>query len=493
VNGKSLTTKTALEMKQMGRKMMKRIVGILFLLFIIIYSSTIYFHVKKSLPIGMSVEGAIHQVEDIELLTDITYKNKQNKRVVQHEVFHTMLKDIQQAKKFIVVDMFLFNKDTNEDQVYPPLVEEFTKALIKKKTDNPSISIVLLTDKINTIYGSYPSEELNDLKQIGIKVIETNVKKLRDSNPLYSAFWRMFGQWGKTNGNGHLPNLLAKSGQKITVLSYLELLNVKANHRKLLITENAAIISSGNIHNASGYHSNIAFRVGGNIINDLLESEESAARLNEHLHLPRIPKHPETNTQIEIQLLTEGKIGKHVLEEISKTDSKDSIWIGILYLADRNVIDEIKAAAARRVHIYLLLDPNQNSFGNKKSGLPNIPVVAELRKSKVSKNIHIKWYNTGKEQYHPKIMLIERETADTIISGSANFTRRNLYDFNLETDIKIIAKKETKVAKETKSYFQRLWTNDGAEYTRDVDTQSKFPFFRYIVYRLQRLLWFTTY
>ncbi|MCM3364981.1 MULTISPECIES: hypothetical protein [Bacillaceae] len=101
---------------------MKRIVGILFLLFIIIYSSTIYYHVKKPLPIGMSVEGAIHQVEDIELLTDITYKNKQNKRVVQHEVFHTMLKDIQQAKKFIVVDMFLFTQLSHQKNKCKSLV-----------------------------------------------------------------------------------------------------------------------------------------------------------------------------------------------------------------------------------------------------------------------------------------------------------------------------------------------------------------------------------
>ncbi|WP_312093996.1 phospholipase D-like domain-containing protein, partial [Niallia sp.] len=100
---------------------------------------------------------------------------------------------------------------------------------------------------------------------------------------------------------------------------------------------------------------------------------------------------------------------------------------------------------------------------------------------------------TGKEQYHSKILFIERGSECIIISGSANFSRRNLYDFNLETDIKIIAKKDTKITKETKSYFQKLWTNDGGIYTKEVDTQRKLPLFRYIIYRLQRLLWFTTY
>ena len=196
---------------------------------------------------------------------------------------------------------------------------------------------------------------------------------------------------------------------------------------------------------------------------------------------------------MKIQILTEGKIGKHVLKEIKNTEKSDSIWIGMLYLADRKVMNEIKAAAQREVNIYLVLDPNQNSFGNKKAGLPNIPVVAELRKAQAEKYIHIKWYNTGKEQFHPKIVLIERNSENTIINGSANLTRRNLYDFNLETDIKIMASKNTKVMKDTKAYFQKLWTNDGAEFTKDVDTKSNLPLFRYIIYRLQGFLGFTTY
>ncbi|MBQ6446198.1 phospholipase D family protein [Cytobacillus oceanisediminis] len=472
---------------------MKRIILILFILFIIIYSGTIYYHLKKSLPNGMSIEGDIHQVEDVELLTDLTYKNKQNERIVEHEIVDSMIKEVQNANEFIVIDMFLFNKDTNKDQEYPRLVEKFTEVLIKKKQEMPSIDIVFLTDKINTVYGSYNSEEFNKLKDAGVKVIETDVKALRDSNPLYSGFWRMFGQWVKTGGDGHLPNLLANSAPKVTTLSYLELLNVKANHRKLVITEKSAIISSGNIHNASGYHSNIAFKVNGNIINDLLQSEESTARLNETLNLPRIKIQEESKAEVKIQILTEGKIGKHVLKEIKNTEKSDSIWIGMLYLADRKVMNEIKAAAQREVNIYLVLDPNQNSFGNKKAGLPNIPVVAELRKAQAEKYIHIKWYNTGKEQFHPKIVLIERNSENTIINGSANLTRRNLYDFNLETDIKIMASKNTKVMKDTKAYFQKLWTNDGAEFTKDVDTKSNLPLFRYIIYRLQGFLGFTTY
>ncbi|AYV66415.1 phospholipase [Niallia circulans] len=475
---------------------MKRIFFLLFIIFIMFYSGTIYHHLKKPLPKGLSIEGVIHQVKDVELLIDITYKNNKKNRMVQHEIINSMLKEVEKANEFIIIDMFLFNNDTNEDQQYPKIVEKFTEALIKKKQENPMINIIFITDKINTVYDSYPSEEFKQLKENGVKVIETELNDLRDSNPLYSGFWRMFGQWVKTRGNGHLPNFLAKSAPKVSAISYLELLNIKANHRKVMITENTAIISSGNIHNASGYHSNVAFKLHGNILNELLKSEESAARLSEPIDLPRIKEQAETkNTNVKIQLLTEGKIGKHILQEIKNTQKSEVIWIGMLYLADQKVIKEIKAAAKRDVKIYIILDPNQNAFGNKKTGLPNIPVVAELRKAKAANNIHIKWYNAGKEQFHPKLLYIERLKAreSTIISGSANLTQRNLYDFNLETDIKIIARQKEKIMRDTKRYFQKLWENEQADFTKEVDRQKNFPIFRYIIYRLQRMLGFTTY
>lgn len=475
---------------------MKQLFFFLFIIFIIFYSSTIYHHLKKPLPRGLSMEGVIHQVKDVELLTDLTYKNNQKKRMVQHEIINSMIKEVEKANEFIIIDMFLFNKDTNEDQQYPKLVEKFTEVLIKKKQEKPMINIIFITDKINTVYDSYPSEEFKQLKENGVKVIETELNDLRDSNPLYSGFWRMFGQWLKTRGDGHLPNLLAKSAPKVTAISYLELLNIKANHRKVIITETTAIISSGNIHNASGYHSNAAFKVHGNILNELLKSEESAARLSEPIDLPRIKEQAELKSaNVKIQLLTEGKIGKHILQEIKNTKKSETIWIGMLYLADQKVIKEIKAAAKRDVRIYIILDPNQNAFGNKKIGLPNIPVVADLRKAKAAKNIHIKWYNTGKEQFHPKLLYIERlkDRESIIISGSANLTQRNLYDFNLETDIKIIANHKEKIMRETKTYFQKLWGNEQALFTKGVDKQKNFPMFRYIIYRLQRILGFTTY
>lgn len=87
--------------------------------------------------------------------------------------------------------------------------------------------------------------------------------------------------------------------------------------------------------------------------------------------MPRIKEQAESKSaNVKIQLLTEGKIGKHILQEIKKYQKSETIWIGMLYLADQKVIKEIKAAAKRDVRIYIILDPNQNAFGNKKLAYP---------------------------------------------------------------------------------------------------------------------------
>ena len=478
-------------MKQKRIKKKKILVaGII--LFISIYISVILYHSLKPLPQGLSMEGEVHYSSDVQFLKDITYKNKDGNRVSKQEILTGILKQIEEADEFIVVDMFLFNKDSDKDQVYPNITETFAHALIKKKQDNSTVRIIFITDRVNTAYSSYPSPELTKMKENGIEVMMTNLHVLRDSNPLYSGIWRMFFQWFGEKGRGHLPNLLANSAPKVNIWSYLDLLNVKANHRKLVITEKAALISSGNIHDASGYHSNTAFLIKGDIVKDALKSENSVNEFSENIDFPAYREQEKEHSGFQVQLLTEGKIAKHVLSSIKAAKKGDIIWIGMLYLADRQIVDALKEAANSDVMIHIILDPNQNSFGNKKAGLPNIPVAAELANSNHA-NLQIKWYNTGNEQYHTKMMFIEGKKEDAIISGSANYTRRNLANLNLESDVKISGSKETDVMKDVKSYFEALWNNQGAEYTKEYRTEDTVPVFRYILYRLQRLFWFTTY
>jgi cardiolipin synthase A/B len=464
----------------------------LIILFLIL-SAVIIYNKNKPLPDGLSYEGSIHHVSDVEFLYDLTYNKGNGKKETERAIFPRIFKAIDEADDFIVIDMFLFNSYLDEDKNFPKLAKTLTNTLIKKKHKNPNIKIIIITDKINTSYGSHTTKEIDQLRKSGIKIVITKLDPLRDSNPLYSGVWRTFFQWFGQEGKGWLPNPLAKTAPKVTFRSYLELLNIKANHRKVLATEKTAIISSANPHDASGFHSNIAFEVGGNIISDLLVSEQAVLDYSDGEQVPSVKREQKEVGDITVQLLTEGKIYKHLLEDIRNTSEGNKIWIGMFYLADRKVVESIENAADRGVKVYLILDPNENAFGTEKIGLPNLPVAAELEK-KDHKNIFIRWYNTGTEQFHTKLIYIEKKGEAVISGGSANFTERNLNDLNLETNIKIVAPSDFDITKEIDHYFNRLWNNEGGQYTVEYrEHQDDLPVFKYIAYRLQDFLGFTTY
>ncbi|MNI09926.1 hypothetical protein D3C73_630140 [compost metagenome] len=143
--------------------------------------------------------------------------------------------------------------------------------------------------------------------------------------------------------------------------------------------------------------------------------------------------------------------------------------------------------------IRLVLDPNQNAFGSDKIGIPNRPVAAELLE-KSGNQIEIRWYNTGEEQYHTKLMLVDYQDRVTINNGSANFTKRNLDDLNLETNLEIKAPSEREVAQQVRQYFERIWTNEGAEFTLDYSAyKDETVRLKRALYALQNWLGLTTF
>nr|WP_251025864.1 phospholipase D family protein [Bacillus sp. ISL-47] len=461
-------------------------------LFLILISTIIY-QSNKPLPKGLSFEGEIYPVEDVQFLYDLTYEKKNGKRESDQQIFQRITEAIGEAEDFIVMDMFLFNGYHDGDQEFPDISGKITDKLIAQKEKYPDMEITVITDRINSTYGSHSVPELEELKKNGVNVVFTALIPLRDSNPIYSAFWRVFLQWFGQGGEGWLPNPLAKNAPDVTFRSYLDLMNIKANHRKVFVTEKTGIVTSGNPHNASGFHSNIAFEVKGPILSDLVKSEQAVVDYSASGNLPAFKSLTKgENSTAKAQVLTEGKIYNHIVKEINEAKRGETIWLGMFYLADREVVKALKDAADRGVKVKMILDPNQNAFGSEKVGLPNIPVAAELDKLG-NENIKIRWYNTGIEQYHPKLMYITGKENSIIIAGSANFTRRNLDDLNLETDLKIFAPPQSKVMQDVDAYFHRLWENKGALYTNDYKSNEKLPALKYITYRLQKLTQFTTY
>lgn len=479
--------------RRAGKKRASRKNWIVFILIIVLCSSVVYYQTHKPLPVGISMEGPVHRVKEINFLYDLTYKNS-NELTQEPMIFERMFKAIEDAEQFIVIDMFLFNGYYKQGESYPPLSQMLSEKLIAQKKKYPAMNILFISDPINTGYGSYPAKELELLQVNGIKTVLTDVDPLRDSSPLYSGMWRMFVQWFGQSGTGWITNPMADTAPKLTVRSELKMLNVKANHRKVLATEKTLIVPSANPHDASAYNSNTAFEVQGDIIGDALTSEQAVIRMSgSSLQVP--PYTPVGNEagEIEVRLLTEGKILKHVLSSLSNARDGETIWMGMFYLADRQVIHEILKASERGVSVYLILDPNENAFGNHKIGLPNRPVAAELLE-KSNNKIQVRWYNTTKEQYHTKLLFIDKSDGVKINNGSANFTTRNLDDLNLETNLDISSPRDNRVAQEIRKYFTRLWNNEGAVFTLDYEAyEDKMIPAQKMIYTLQRYIGYTTF
>ncbi|WP_285767973.1 phospholipase D family protein [Peribacillus sp. SI8-4] len=471
------------------RKRFYLLVGIL-----LITTAVIAYNSYKPLPKGISYEGKVHHVEDVDFIYDLSYHDQEGNLKHEQRIFQTIDKAIEEADSYIVIDMFLFNDFYDEKINFPKLTKTLTEKLVAQKKKKPGIQVIFITDEVNTTYNAYQLEALETMKQNGIDVVVTNLDRLRDPNPLYSGVYRTFFQWFGEQGKGWIVNPMAKSAPKVTIRSYLRLMNIKANHRKVVATEKTAIISSANPHDASGFHSNIAFQMKGNIIGDFVEAEEAASNFSGGpKNFPKFSEASAEEGPISVQLLTEGKINTHVLKSINDTVKGDKIQLAMFYIADREVVEALTDAAQRGVKIQMILDPNQNAFGSEKIGLPNLPVAAEFEKLG-DENISIRWYKTEKEQFHTKLMMIKKEKETIVLGGSANYTSRNLDDFNLEANIEIHAPHDADISYDVADYFQRLWTNRNGVYTADYsEYQKDLPVFKYLTYRIQKVFRFTTY
>ncbi|GGA42774.1 phospholipase D family protein [Paenibacillus physcomitrellae] len=511
-------------------------------------AGVIVYQTHKPLPRGVSYESPEYTVSSVHFLYDLTYPDGQGGIHQERNIVDRMYEMAGEARQYIVLDMFLFNDYVHKGAVFPDVSGELVRRLIDQKKKYPKLQALVITDEININYGSAPNKLFEQLKQAGIRVAITDVNPLRDPTPAYSAVWRTFFQWFGQRGNGWIPNLMASDGPKITLRSYLKLLNVKANHRKVLLTENGALLSTGNVHNASAYHSNIAFEVKSKPLSaDILQTEQSVLRFSGGGKLPGLGDEvgaassalayssvsasrsapaveaaasastpapaspsapasivpgptppavsaPTNGSGIRVRYLTEGKISSRVLETLDQLGKGDTLWMGMFYLGDSKVIRAVLNASKRGVAVKLLLDPNENAFGRDKTGIPNRP-VAEKLVSRSEGRIEIRWYNTTKEQYHTKLVYAAKASGEGIlIGGSANLTPRNLRDYNLENALWIAAPQSSEVVRSVDQYFERLWNNDGATYSLDYKAyRQKSVWFKEIVFNLQNWLGFTTY
>lgn len=472
------------------RRIVMRVLGVLAAMYIIV----IIWHTFKPLPEGVSFAGDLHGVEQVEMIYDLSYAQDKEGTGLESElrIFDEIYELIDEAEEFLVLDLFLFDNYNDTETAYPAIAERLADHIVEKKQENPDFPIYFITDPLNLGYGSYESLLLETLEAEGVEVIITDLDKLRDSMPLYSGLYRVIFQWFDNDGEGWIANAMSSDAPDMTLSSYMQLMNIKANHRKTVVSEQEAIVSSANPHDASGLHGNMAFRVSGPVLDDILEAEEAVSKLSGGPDFPRAEM-PEQTGDYEVQYLTERQILEELLKHLDSTEKGDSIQMAMFYLSETSVVKSLEEASNRGVEVQLVLDPNENAFGNEKTGLPNRPAVNGMVDA-ASDSLEVRWYNPVVGQFHTKTIMIQSGEETIIMGGSANMTERTLMDYNLESDILIKAPTDSDLVGELDTYFDRLWNNEDALYTLDLEEyQDGFNFWQRGIYNFQKLFKLTTY
>jgi phosphatidylserine/phosphatidylglycerophosphate/cardiolipin synthase-like enzyme len=187
-----------------------------------------------------------------------------------------------------------------------------------------------------------------------------------------------------------------------------------------------------------------------------------------------------------VKVLTEGGILAELLDRLDAAQRGDNIDIAMFYVSDRTVLESLLAASRRGVAVRLIMDPNKDAFGHDKTGIPNQPVASELVAASDGA-IHVRWYRTHGEQFHTKLAMVYGPERFWLTVGSANLTRRNLADYNLEADVAIEMPRSARIAQQTVEYFETLWSNRaslGIEYTADFGYYADPSQLHYWLYRV---------
>ncbi len=489
--------------KKNGKRVSKRkMIGYILLGLLIIWILVSIYSRFYPLPKGINVEGQIYNVSEgeIEFLHDLNYL-KDNQTVIEQEIFDNVFEMIRKAEKFIVIDMFLFNTDYSENVRYKNLTTDMKNLLIKQKKSNPELKVFFITDPINNFYGSYTSDELKEMKDAGIEVVITDLNKMRDLNFVYAGLYRAYFQWFGTSGKGWINHLLGNSERKVTLRSVLKLMNTKANHRKVIIadaekgSEVYTIVTSANPHEASSKHSNIGILIKKGIWKDVLDTEKAVAEFSGSKIDFDVSKFSEENNSgnIQVQLFTEGKIRENLVKDIDSLEAGEELEIAMFYFSDRKIIRSILGASERGVEVRLILDPNKDAFAREKNGVPNRPAAFELVKKSKGK-IKIRWYDTQGEQFHSKMIILRKSDGSIIVYlGSANLTKRNIGNFNLEMNVKVSSPEETILSKEIEDYFEMLWENKLGDFTADFSKYEDSSRGKYLLYRFQEATGFSSF
>ena len=465
------------------------------LLLLVAWLGMALFQSQRPLPNGLPASLPWRPADNVKLLLDQTWQTADGERISQQQIFDEVLGMIRQARRLVVVDMFLFNEFAGQNS-YRPLSSELTEALIDARQRHPGMDVVLITDPFNTLYGGVGNAHLAALQAAGVRLVITPVHELPASNPLWSGLWSICCQiLGNNTEGGWLPNPVGPG--KVTLRSYLHLANFRANHRKTLIADSGegwtALVTSGNPHDASSRHSNQALRFDGAAALDLLQTELAVVQMTDIFtqSWPPAEAPPAAMDEARLRVLTEGAVRDALLQTIDSSLAGDQLDVEVFYISYRPLIKALIQARQRGVTVRVLLDPNRDAFGREKNGIPNRQVAWDLHRA----GIPLRWCNTSGEQCHRKWLRLDRaDGRSELISGSANFTRRNLDNLNLETDVQLATANDHPTMQAARDAFDQLWNNpEDIEYSLHYEAFADHNVGRYVIYRVMETTGLSTF
>lgn len=410
-------------------------------------------------------------------LADVSAADAYGRPRVSQTIFDQMLAIVRGAREFIVLDYFLFNDQPagTADAAAPlrALSKELRNALIERRRAEPALRVLFVTDPINTADGGVPPNDFQMLRAAGVELVVTDRRRLRDASFLCAQLWRF--TVGRRPGHGRLES---------------------ANHRRTLIADDGrgglvGIIGSADPRDASSAHSNVAVKVSGPVLAPLLQSELAIARFSgwrgalggSASLAPQKPATADTRAT-RVSIATESAIHTSLLAHLNAATRGDAIDIAMFHIADRAVIEALLAANARGARVRLILDPNKTALGE--SSIPNGPVASELVTASDGA-IHVRWYRTHGEEFHSKLVMVRGPTRLWVTLGSADLTRRNLADYDLNANLAIDTAHNSPLGLQISDYFETLWSNRallGVEYSADFAVYAEPSQARYWLYRL---------
>ena len=236
----------------------------------------------KTPPLGVDYESPLKSSNNVEFHYDLTYLDKNGNIRYDRQIWDASYKIVDEAKDYLIVEMFLFNDIYNKDkESYPAFAKEYTRRLVKKKMENPNLKVYVLLDENNNLYGAFEHPFITQMKNAGIDIILVDIFKLKDTFPWYSPIWRtLIKPSGNPQNKGWIGNFYGPMWPKLTLRNLLRALNVKADHRKIFLNEENVMVSSANIHDQSYFHENIAISANGEIKDEVLRGLQLVANFS---------------------------------------------------------------------------------------------------------------------------------------------------------------------------------------------------------------------